>query len=173
MTLFLVRGFILETTAVHTIQTSMMMAQAIAPSRSSIQTPPTVIDITDTGSKNRRDTWVWLLTLEVRECGPVSARTGSAIVNGATIFSLQGSAFGCDWQVRVTFQAQLKISGLWSILHKHCKSLQNILQFPTKIPPKYLLLSMHVHTLMLTTAFGICENTLYLPTKIPPKLILS
>ena len=56
MVLFLVMGLILKTTAVHTIQTTVMIAQAIAPSRNSKQTPPTVIDVTDTGSRNMKAT---------------------------------------------------------------------------------------------------------------------
>ena len=63
------------------------------------QSPPAIIDITNTGSRNMKGTRVWLLTLEMRECGPVSACT--AVVHDGILKSLQGIAFSFDWQVRV------------------------------------------------------------------------
>ena len=51
-----VSGLILETTAVHTIHTDMMIAQAANPSKKSTPTPPVVMVATDTGLKNERET---------------------------------------------------------------------------------------------------------------------
>ena len=170
MILFLVRGLILKTTAVHAIQTSVMIVQPVIPSRNSKQSPLTTIDVTDTGSKNEEDKWVWPLSLEMRECGPVSGNT--AVVHIGIPESLQGSAFGLDWQVRPTLfcwwsygaqprvlksiSTNMTVTVLADIVARFWQlGLDNC-----KIPPKHLVLSHHNPS---KSYYWACASNLYYP----------